>query len=271
MKNPFKRESASFRSEAPLTPYQRARQEWDLRIGIARVQAKNWRLATIFSLLVSLLLVITLLVSLGIRKDRLYIAEVTQEGKVINISPLLIKYQPTEAQKNYFLSHFIKLARGIPLDPVLARKNWIAAYTFLDNHSSEQLNKYLKENNPVALLGKKTISVQILDINPITPTTIYVDWIETTAGTTEQQKGESSKSYSGVFTTAIRQPRKQEEILNNPLGLFITDFNISPKVAASPKLAPSSQENGRSAEQVLKDAEVHITVPALTESDVVTK
>ena len=29
----------------PTTPYQRAAQQWDDRIGSARVQAKNWRLA----------------------------------------------------------------------------------------------------------------------------------------------------------------------------------------------------------------------------------
>jgi len=29
----------------PTTPYQRAAQAWDDRIGSARVQAKNWRLA----------------------------------------------------------------------------------------------------------------------------------------------------------------------------------------------------------------------------------
>ena len=29
----------------PVTPYQRAAQVWDDRIGSARVQAKNWRLA----------------------------------------------------------------------------------------------------------------------------------------------------------------------------------------------------------------------------------
>lgn len=230
MKNPFKKESASFKSEEPLTPYQRAQQEWDLRIGIARVQAKNWRLVAVFSLLIALLLVVTLLVVLGSRKDRLYIAEVTQEGKVVNVAPLIVKYQPTEAQKNFFLAHFIKLARNIPLDPVLAKKNWITAYNFLNNHSAEKLNRYFKQHNPVALLGKKTISVQVLDINPITPTTTHVNWIETMADTKEQ-RDESSKNYSGVFTIVIKQPTKQEEILNNPLGLYIVDFNISPKAS----------------------------------------
>ena len=37
----------------PTTPYQRAAQAWDDRIGSARVQAKNWRLAFFGSLALS--------------------------------------------------------------------------------------------------------------------------------------------------------------------------------------------------------------------------
>jgi len=43
--NPFKRAGGHYgRSPAPETPYQRAAQAWDDRIGSARVQARNWRL-----------------------------------------------------------------------------------------------------------------------------------------------------------------------------------------------------------------------------------
>src|SRR5205085_11822150 len=43
--------TGQWKPEGPLaTPYRRARQEWDARIGSAAVQAKNWRLATFVSL-----------------------------------------------------------------------------------------------------------------------------------------------------------------------------------------------------------------------------
>ena len=42
----FKRPSVRYgATPEPETPYQRAGQVWDERIGSARVQAKNWRLA----------------------------------------------------------------------------------------------------------------------------------------------------------------------------------------------------------------------------------
>ena len=41
----FKRSAQRYgKSPEPVTPYQKAEQMWDERIGSARVQAKNWRL-----------------------------------------------------------------------------------------------------------------------------------------------------------------------------------------------------------------------------------
>ena len=47
----FKRQVQRYgRTPYPETPYQRAGQLWDERIGAARVQARNWRLAAFVSL-----------------------------------------------------------------------------------------------------------------------------------------------------------------------------------------------------------------------------
>jgi len=41
----FRRPSVHYgRMPEPVTPYQKAAQVWDERIGSARVQARNWRL-----------------------------------------------------------------------------------------------------------------------------------------------------------------------------------------------------------------------------------
>ncbi|MCK5664950.1 MAG: type IV secretion system protein, partial [Thiotrichaceae bacterium] len=109
--------------------------------------------------------------------------------------------------------------------PVLAKKNWLTAYNFLTGRSSERLNNYFRQNDPTSLLGKKTVTIKISDINPITPTSTHVDWNETTINTNGQE--ESKKSYSGIFTTTIKQPTEREEILKNPLGFYIIDFNIT--------------------------------------------
>ena len=50
----FKRPGVRYgRTPEPETPYQRAAQAWDERIGSARVQARNWRLMAFGSLALS--------------------------------------------------------------------------------------------------------------------------------------------------------------------------------------------------------------------------
>jgi type IV secretory pathway TrbF-like protein len=52
-----------------------------------------------------------------------------------------------------------------------------------------------------------------------------MDWIETTTDINNQH--EQQQKYSGVFTVTLKQPTSQKSILQNPLGLYIVNFNIS--------------------------------------------
>ncbi|CAL7962570.1 type IV secretion system protein TrbF [Gammaproteobacteria bacterium] len=225
MKNPFKKEVANYKGDEPITPYQRAQQEWDLRIGSSRAQARNWRICTFFSLLIAIALAWGLVFVLTSHKEKIFIAQVTTEGRVVNVSPLVVRYQPNEAQKEYFITHFIELVRTLTLDPVAVKQNWINAYSFLSSRGGERFNTYFKENNLVSLLGKKTITLQITDINPVSTNTMHVRWTETTINTNGQEEGK--KNYSGIFTIVTKQPTTREEILRNPLGIYIVDFNVS--------------------------------------------
>lgn len=224
--NPFKKTSPSYQpTEMAETPYQKAKQEWDDRIGNARIQAANWRFAAILSLIVSLLLLVLLIISLSLGKDRLYIAQVTTEGHVVNVAPLTQQYQPTLAQKEYFLTQFVKLIRELPMDPIVARQHWTEAYQFLSQRASEQLNEILRKDDPLKKLGNQTIAVKINDINPMSDKTFQINWTETV--TNNEGSIESAKAYSGVFTMMIKEPESQQQILSNPLGIYITDFHYS--------------------------------------------
>ncbi len=37
----------------------------------------------------------------------------------------------------------------------------------------------------------------------------------------------NTKHYRGIFSTAIVPPSEMREVLTNPLGIFVTDFNLS--------------------------------------------
>jgi len=224
-KKDFGKEQTHFSSSTPETPYLRAQREWDDRIGSARIQAKNWRLVSVLSLMISLCLLILLFATLKMRKNIVYVARVAQNGRIINVAPLVESYQPTRAETEYFIGQFIHLVRGLPMDPVVARKNWLKAYQYVSRGGSEQLNQLMKHSNVLKNLGKETVSIKINDVNPLSKNTYQVDWTETDVNLKQQSK--TQYTFSGLFTTVTSPPKSQTQILQNPLGIKIVHFTIS--------------------------------------------
>ena len=229
MTQPFNTDTKNYSSKRPAeTPYQRVKKIWDQRLGSSLMQAKNWRLMAMINGMIALILLILLMVTLvTYHQNRVFIAEVAATGQVRNVALLKTTYQPTLAQKEYFVTQFIEMIRSVPLDPVAAKKNWVTAYDFLSQRAAKKLNQQWQKNNPIDLLGKKTVSVVVESIDPITEDTFNVTWKETAVSTNGLDP--VNTTYSGVFTTTILQPTLQQQIMKNPLGIYIVDFNFSPQ------------------------------------------
>ena len=75
------------RTPEPETPYQRAGQVWDERIGSARAQARNWRLMAIGGLLLSSALSGGLLWQSMQSRVIPYVVEVDKLGEARAVSP----------------------------------------------------------------------------------------------------------------------------------------------------------------------------------------
>ena len=98
----------------PVTPYQKAEQLWDERIGSARVQAKNWRLMAAG------------LVSQS--RGTPYVVEVDRAVQVRAVGAAVTPYRPTDAQIAYHLARFVTDVCSLSTDPVVVRQNWLEAY-----------------------------------------------------------------------------------------------------------------------------------------------
>jgi len=229
MSTNFNRETPTYRSPAAETPYLRAKQQWDQRSAAFALGADLWRRCAVVAISLAVLLLIALLISLSWHKPKLYIAEVGQDGQVMNVKLLAERYQPNQAQEEYFIVQFIKLIRNVPLDPVAAHNNWASAYHFLTNRGADVLNDFFKKNSPLAILSKKTVTVTINDINPLTSNSFQVDWTEQSVGQNGQLLGQ--QLMSGIFTIIIKTPTTKEEMLANPLGVYIVDFHMSPRLS----------------------------------------
>ena len=105
----FKRSTDKYgATDAPVTPYQRAAQVWDDRMGAARVQAKNWRLAALVSLGLSFVLTVGLLWLSTRSTVTPYVVEIHDTGAVRAVGPADGVYTPDDAQIAYHLATFIR-------------------------------------------------------------------------------------------------------------------------------------------------------------------
>ena len=105
----FKRPSIRYaKTPQAETPYQRAAQVWDERIGSARVQARNWRLMAMGCLALSAGLSAALAWQSTRSSVVPYVVEVDNLGAAQAVAPALAEYRPTDPQIAWHLARFVE-------------------------------------------------------------------------------------------------------------------------------------------------------------------
>lgn len=206
------------RTPEPATPYQRAGQVWDDRIGSARVQARNWRLMAFGSLLLSAGLAASSVWQSLQSRVTPYVVEVDKSGSVQAVAPAIQNYQPTDVQIAWYLARFIEQVRGVSIDPVLVRKGWFGAYDFVTDKAAVFLNDYARASDPFAKVGTRSVSVQITSVVRASDSSFQVKWVETIY---EHGSLASSERWTALLTLVIEPPRTADKLRKNPLGVYI--------------------------------------------------
>lgn len=221
----FRRSSVRYgRTPEPETPYQRAAQAWDERIGSARVQARNWRLMAFGSLILSAGLGGGLVWESARGAVVPWVIQVDKLGQAKAIAPAVADYAPTDPQIAWYLARFVQDVRAIPDDPVVIRKNWLQAYNFTTTSGAQALNDYARADDPFASLGHRQVAVEISSVIRASPDSFQVDWIEHhyKDGTLA-----STQHWSAILTVVIQPPHTADGLRRNPLGIYIRAINWS--------------------------------------------
>ena len=235
----------------PETPYQRAGQLWDERIGSARVQARNWRLMAMGGLLLSSGLSAALVWQSAQSRVTPYVVEVDRLGQAQAVAPADADYRPSDPQTAWFLAQFVADVRSVSLDPVLMRRAWLRAYDFVTPRGNTALSDYARAADPFARVGEITVSVQVTSVVRASPSSFQVKWIET-----HYERGAlaGTERWTGILTVAVRPPRSADILRRNPLGLYVDAIDWSreldapapapgPAPAASPAPVPIPDAN----------------------------
>ncbi|MER8829595.1 conjugal transfer protein TrbF [Mesorhizobium sp. M0938] len=228
----------------PVTPYQKASQLWDERIGAARVQAKNWRFMAFGCLALTTGLSGGLLWQSMQGRVVPYVVEVDRFGEAHAVGPAVQNYQPDDAQIAWHLSRFIQNVRSVSTDAVLVRQNWLSAYDFATDRAALFLNEYAKANDPFGQIGTRSVSVQVTSVVRASDNSFQVKWTEQVF---ERGSLASTTRWIGILTILIRPPRTTEQLRKNPLGVFINAIDWSRELdsAAPTPVSPKEPANDK--------------------------
>lgn len=221
----FRRHQTHYgRAPQPVTPYQRAAQAWDDKIGSARVQAKNWRLMAFGCLALSAALTGGLVWQSARSHITPWVVEVDGRGEAVAAGPAEAGYRPTDPQIAFHLARFIEQVRTIPADPVVLRQNWLRAYDFTTDRGALALNDYARANDPFTRIGREQVSVEISSVIRASPDSFRVAWVER-----RYQDGQiaGTERWTAIVTLVVQPPRTPDALRKNPLGVFVTALNWS--------------------------------------------
>ena len=225
----FRRPSLRYgQTPEPTTPYQRAAQVWDDRIGSSRVQARNWRFAFFGALALSGGLTAGLIWQSARGHIVPWVVQVDRLGEAQAVAPAETGYKPTDPQIAFHLARFIEQVRAIPADPVIVRQNWLRAYDFTTTSGAVALNEYARANDPFVNVGRVQVAVDVSSVIRASPGSFRVAWTER-----RYQDGSltATERWSAILTVVEQQPRTPDALRKNPLGIFVNALNWSKELS----------------------------------------
>ena len=228
--NPFRRHSVHYgRTPQPETPYQKAAQVWDERIGSARVQARNWRLMAFGSLMLSAAFSGALIWQSLSGSIVPWVVQVDRFGEAQAVAPAIADYRPTDPQIAWHLARFIEQVRAVPADPVIVRQNWLRAYNFTTDRGAIALNDYARTNDPFARLGKRQVAIDVSSVIRASPDSFRVAWSERAY---ENGQLAVTERWTAILTTIVQPPRDADRLRENPLGIYVNAINWSKELGS---------------------------------------
>ncbi|MFA6105970.1 MAG: conjugal transfer protein TrbF [Patescibacteria group bacterium] len=203
-----------------------ARQEYDNRIGSAIVHAYNWRLACFATIILCMILAFGLIYQSSKATVRPYVIEVGTNGiaRAVGMADQQ-KYTPKAIEVKHFLAEWVLKMRSASTDTVVTQKNWAEAYGVLSEKATLQVKEMIKASDPTTILGNGSRQVKIIVVIAVSEKTYQVRWEEKEYDIAGGLKND--QVYTGNFIVEFRELTDETSLLQNPLGIEITDIRVA--------------------------------------------
>ena len=220
----FRRASVRYgRTPEPETPFQKAAQVWDERIGSARVQARNWRLIAFGTLLLAAGLAGGLVWQAARGTVTPWVVEIDKLGQAQAVAPAVADYRPTDPQIAWHLARFIEHVRSIPADPSSCARDWLAAYDFVTDKGRSRSTTMPAPTIP-SQRSARPRSRSRSRASSAPPTTASASPGSSAATRTRPRRDRALDRHPH---RRAHTPNDAERLRKNPLGVFVHAINWS--------------------------------------------
>ena len=227
----WKRASNRFgKTPVPVTPYQKAGQIEDRRLGRANARGNRWCLAFCAAMGLAALSTSGLIYQSAQASIVPWVVEVDETGAVKASGPAETNFKPSDAQIAHQLARFITNVRSVSIDPVVLRENWLSAYNFATDQAALTLNTYANENDPFADIGQRSVTVDVNSIVRSSDDSFEVRWRE------KSFRGGAhltTQTFTASLSIITIPPTDAETLHRNPLGLYVHGLHWSKDLNAT--------------------------------------
>jgi type IV secretion system protein VirB5 len=212
--------------ELVSNPFLAGRTEAAERYGYLSKNAAQWRRISAVLILCCAACVFAVIFMAGRVTVVPYIVQVDAHGYEIAVEPVA----PSRVDARLIIAHigrYVWSLKTVFNDPEaqLHLMNFVYSTTPVNTPAEKKYQDYFNANNPVVIGETETVYVTVNSVLPMSVETWQAEWTEERFSLTGDKLG--TKHYRGIFSTAIVAPSTMREVLTNPLGIFVTDFNFS--------------------------------------------
>ena len=202
-------------------PYLSARREWNERYGDYIARARSWRWAALGALAVALVLAIGVAWQAAQSKVVPYIVEVDKLGQAVAVARA-DRAAPADVRVvKAQLAAWIVDVRSISSDPLAQKSALSHAYALTAATATTFLNEYYRDHSPFG--QPRTVAVSVDAVLPISQQTYQLQWSEDARDL--QGRDLAMTHWIASVTVAFDPPSSERDILDNPLGLYVTGIS----------------------------------------------
>lgn len=155
-----------------------------------------------------------------------FVLEKSEEGAVQPAPQTAQQYQPGTSEKRYFIAQWVR--QLLTIDPPLTERYLSEAYRVTRGKATVEFTDWVQRTAPMAELKRDPTLTRTVSISSVS---LIQDQVALVRVSTERRNGGNPMAGREKFVLTIHfatvPPKTEEELLGNPIGLYVTHFLVN--------------------------------------------